>query len=91
MNYVWDPKKAKSNFKRHGVHFADAAGVFEDEQLLWREDVGEYGEDRFVAVGMDYLGRVLTVVFTYRGDDIRLISARKATKTERAQYEEGTF
>jgi len=47
------------------------------------------GEQRFVTVGMDALGRILIVVYTYRGEDIRLISARSATKSERMQYEEG--
>lgn len=87
MNYQWDPNKAASNLKKHGVEFADAVGVLEDESALWREDVGEYVEERFVAVGMDYLGRILVVVFTFRGDDIRIISARKATGKERRVYE----
>jgi hypothetical protein len=56
---------------------------------LWQEDDEEYGEERFIAVGKDYLGRVLTVVFTYRGENIRLISARKATKGEKKNYERG--
>jgi hypothetical protein len=56
---------------------------------LWQEDDEEYGEERFIAVGKDYLGRVLTVVFTYRGENIRLISARKATIGEKKNYERG--
>lgn len=90
MNYVWDPNKAANNLKKHGVHFADAVGVLGDELALCREDIGEYEEERFVAVGMDYLGRIVTIVFTYRGEDIRVISARKATKRERSEYEKGT-
>jgi uncharacterized DUF497 family protein len=61
----------------------------EDELALVREDVADYEEERFIAVGMDYLGRLLTIIFTYRGEDIRLISARKATKKERLAYESG--
>ncbi len=91
MNYVWDLQKAASNFEKHGIYFADAVGVFEDEQALSIEDITDYGEERFVSVGMDYLGRILTVVFTYRNDEIRIISARKATKKERLAYEEGTL
>jgi len=91
MNYTWDPRKAASNFEKHGVYFADAVGVLEDEQALSREDPADYEEERFVSVGMDYLGRIVTVVFTYRGDEIRIISARKATKKERAAYEKGIF
>ncbi len=89
MNYVWDPTKAESNLRKHGIRFADAVGVFEDEFALWQEDTAFHGEERFVAVGRDFPGRVLTVVFIYRGDDIRLISAREATRRERLQYEEG--
>ena len=89
MSYVWDPDKATNNLKKHGVEFADAVGVLEDELALVREDVADYEEERFIAVGMDYLGRLLTVSFTYRGEDIRLISARKATKKERLDYESG--
>ena len=90
LEYIWDHKKAISNLKKHGVDFADAVGVLEDEFVLWMEDESGHGEQRFVAVGRDFLGRVLTVVFTYRGADIRLISARKATKQEQAYYEEGS-
>jgi len=89
MSYVWDPDKAANNLKKHGVEFADAVGVLEDELALVREDIADYEEERFIAVGMDYLGRLLTVIFTYRSEDIRLISARKATKKERLDYESG--
>ncbi len=91
MNYTWDPQKAASNLEKHGIHFADAVGVFEDEQALSMEDLADYGDERFVSVGTDYLGRILTVVFTYRNDEIRIISARKATKKERLAYEKGTL
>ncbi len=88
MSYLWNPKKAASNVRKHGVRFADAVAVFEDESSLWLEDSRNYDEERFVAVGMDHLNRILTVVFTFRGDDIRLISARKATKREKADYQQ---
>lgn len=87
MSYEWDPHKAKSNYQKHGVHFADAVAVFEDEVALWQEDVGEYDEARFVIVAVDHLAQILTVVFTFRGDNIRLISARKATNHEKKTYE----
>lgn len=89
MSYIWDPVKAANNLKKHGIGFADAVGVLEDELALVREDVVDYEEERFITVGMDYLGRLVTVVFTYRGEDIRLISARKATSQERLDYETG--
>ncbi len=86
MDYEWDPHKAKANHRKHGIHFADAVAVFKDEHALWREDEGNYGEDRFVVAGTDYLDRIVTVVFTFRGDNIRIISARKATNQERKTY-----
>ena len=89
MDVVWDPEKARSNLKKHGVRFADAETVLFDPNALTREDMESEGEQRFVTVGMDALGRILVVVYTYRGEDIRLISARSATKRERMQYEEG--
>jgi len=82
-------RQSRQQLKKHGVEFVDAVGVLEDELALVREDVAAYQEERFIAVGMDYLGRLLTVVFTYRGEDIRIISARKATKNERLDYESG--
>lgn len=87
MNYQWDPRKAASNLEKHGVDVADAVGVFEDEWALTIKEEYVAGEQRFVTMGMDFLGRVLVLVYTYRNDDIRLISARTATKRERRAYE----
>jgi len=87
MSYEWDPHKADSNFDKHGVHFADAAGVFEDEYTLWQEDVRHHEENRYVVIGLDFLAQIVTVVFTFRGDTIRIISARPATNNERNTYE----
>ena len=86
MNYEWDPKKAKSNYKKHGVKFSDAVGIFEDENAITIEDEHE-SEDRFITLGRDFLRRILVVVYTFRGVIIRLISARKATALEKAEYE----
>jgi uncharacterized protein len=88
MGYQWDPKKASANQKKHNVDFADAVGVFEDPQALTIEDREAKEEQRWVTVGMDFLGRILTVVYTFRGESIRLISARKATKGEINYYEQ---
>jgi uncharacterized DUF497 family protein len=85
MSYEWDPNKAKANYKKHGVKFADAAGVFEDENAITIEDEKE---DRFITIGMDFLSRLLVVVYTFRDIVIRIISARKATARERKMYEE---
>ena len=87
MDYQWDPKKADLNKKKHGIDFADAVAVFEDEWALTIEHQVVKNEQRFATVGVDFLGRLVVVVYTYRGDDIRLISARPATRSERNVYE----
>ena len=87
MSYEWDPRKALLNLQKHGIDFADAVGVLEDNHVLWREDVDVHEEIRYIALGMDYLGRILVVIFTVRGENYRLISARRANKYERQTYE----
>ena len=87
MDYQWDPEKAASNLTKHGVDFADAVGVFEDEWALTIREEYVEDEQRFATLGTDFLERVLVVVYTYRGAEIRLISARKATRRERRVYE----
>lgn len=87
MNYKWDPNKARSNHKKHGVRFADAVGVFEDDNAISIQDEHEL-EDRYVMIGRDFLSRILVVVYTFRDIVIRIISARKATARERKMYEE---
>ena len=82
----WDRDKAEANRSKHGVDFADAATVLSDDLALTRRDEHP-NEERFVTLGMDALGRVLVVVFTWRDEEIRLISARRATPSERKQYE----
>ena len=89
MNVAWDPNKAKANLKKHGVHFSDAESVLFDPDALSCEDTDAEGEQRHVTIGRDALGRVLVVVYTYRGEDVRLISARRATRQERQAYESG--
>ena len=88
MQYQWDDKKAKSNRRKHGVEFADAVSVLADDFAITIED--DYpDEERFVTIGMDALGRILVVIYTWRGESIRIISARKAIPYERKQYDEG--
>ncbi len=87
MSYEWDPNKEKSNYKKHRVKFADAVGVFEDENAITIQDEHK-GEDRFITIGIDFLSRILVVVYTFRDIIIRIISARKATVCERKIYEE---
>jgi uncharacterized DUF497 family protein len=87
MSYEWGPNKAKSNFKKHGVKFSDAVGVFEDENAITIDDEHE-SEERFVTIGKDFLSRILVVIYTFRKLVIRIISARKATAREKKMYEE---
>ena len=84
----WDPAKARSNRKKHGVGFSEAAVALEDELALTIEDTSSRGEQRFVTLCCDPHERVIVVVFTLRGDTVRIISARKATGRERKAYEE---
>jgi len=88
MGYQWDPAKARANLRKHRLDFADAVGALEDPSAIMREDPHPT-EERFVNVGQDFLGRIIVVRWTMRGVDIRLISARPATRGERRQYEEG--
>ncbi len=82
--------KATANLKKHGVDFADAVGVFEDERAITIEDKDAEGEQVFVTIGLDFFMRNLVVIYTYRHlDTIRIISARKGTRKERKTYEEG--
>ena len=87
MGYQFDPAKAVSNFKKHGVSFADAEGVFHDPLALHRPDPDAEGEERAVALGIGTTGEVLVVVYTIRGEDFRPISARRATRKEIREYE----
>jgi uncharacterized DUF497 family protein len=87
-DFEWDPVKAQTNLKKHGVHFVLAATVLEDEYAITIED-DHPTEHRFITLGMDESGEILVVVYTYRGDTIRLISARKANSVERLTYEKG--
>ena len=71
----------------YGIELADAVSVFSDDLAITIPD-NRFDEDRFVTIGMDAFGRILVVVFTWRGEDIRLISARLTERRERKQYEE---
>ena len=87
VDYQWDRDKARVNLKKHGIDFADAVGVFADPLALTIEDSDTPEETRWLTLGTDFFGRMLVVVYTYRQEAIRLISARKATKKERECYE----
>jgi len=85
MGYSWDPNKARANFDKHKVDFADAVTALEDDSAVTIEDDNP-DEERYITIGRDALGRILVIVYTYRDEAIRLISARKATARERVQY-----
>jgi hypothetical protein len=82
MQVEWDPGKARLNVRKHGVAFADAVNALEDESALTVRDPFSGDEERLVTLGLDAFSRVLMVVFTWRGERVRLISARKASKRE---------
>jgi uncharacterized protein len=84
----WDHQKARMNLRKHGVFFADAVTALEDTRALTERDTSSEQEERWVTMGMDALGRILVVIYTWRGETVRLISARTATKRERRIYEE---
>jgi uncharacterized protein len=89
LRFEWDPQKAASNRRKHGVSFEEARSVFADENGLLIDDPDHSDEeDRFILLGVSSTARVLVVCHCYRGADdiIRIISARRATSSEREQY-----
>ena len=86
--FEWDDEKAQSNLKKHGVSFDEAATIFNDPRIatIFDPDHSE-DEERYISIGMSVIMRLLSVIHTFRKERIRLISARKATKTEKKNYE----
>jgi uncharacterized protein len=90
LGFEWDDEKAKANFKKHRVGFDEATTVFADACSITIPDLGQSAdEQRYVDIGNSDKGRLLVVVYTERGSNIRIISCRKATPPERTLYEEG--
>ena len=87
----FDPDKAASNERKHRVNFSDAEQALRDPLALTIDDPDSDDEPRFVAIGVDALGRILVVVYVVRGGNVRLISARKATSGEAGQYHAQTL
>jgi len=85
MKYEWDKQKRKANIRKHGFDFADTAKVFDGNTLTMLDDRKEYGEERFVTVGL-LKGVVVVIVHTEGEELIRIISMRKATKNEEINY-----
>jgi uncharacterized protein len=86
MEIEFDPAKARANLVKHRISFAHAEQALRDAGAITAEDPDALHEQRFVTLGLDSLGRVLVVVHTPRGDRVRLISARKASRGESRQY-----
>ncbi|MBU4316404.1 MAG: BrnT family toxin [Proteobacteria bacterium] len=84
--FEWDEPKAIDNKSKHGISFADTFAVFDDPNAVTIEDFRE-DEQRYVTIGMDAFGRILIVAYTWREENIRIISARKAVRYEVRQYE----
>jgi len=91
LTFEWDANKARMNLAKHGISFEEASTVFGDPRSLTIPDpVHSAVENRFVIIGASYRGKLLVVAHTERGGNIRIISARVASRRERRNYEEGT-
>lgn len=86
MQFEFDSVKAASNLKKQRISFSDAEAVFYDDRALTMEDPDAQGEQRFLTIDLDALGRVLVVCYTEREERMRIISARKAEKPEVKNY-----
>lgn len=87
MDFEWDPKKAEANLRKHSVEYVDTIIVFDDDRAITLID-DHPNEERYVTFGLDGYGRILGVSYEVRRNSVRIISARKATRRERAQYED---
>ena len=88
MSILFDPKKNAINLRKHKLSLVEGDGVLNDPFALTVEDTSSKDEQRFATIGMNTQGSLMIVVWTYRGDDIRLISVRRAEPKERRAYEE---
>jgi uncharacterized DUF497 family protein len=92
MDFEWDDAKAEANEGKHGVSFTEAMTVFADLLSLTGFDPDHsQDEDRYITMGLSVAGRLLLVSHTDRREKVRIISARKASRRERRDYEDGTF
>ncbi|HET6572309.1 MAG TPA: BrnT family toxin [Fimbriiglobus sp.] len=92
MEFEWDDAKAEANDRKHGIPFSEAMTVFADPLALtgYDPDHSDY-EDRYITMGLSATGRLLVLSHTDRGERVRIISAREATRSERKDYEDGNF
>lgn len=85
MEFEWDENKRLVNLRKHGIDFTDAVNVFDDDTVIIEDAQQNYGEQRWIAIGL-LTGRVVVVVYTECRETIRIISVRKATKNEEIIY-----
>ena len=91
LNFEWDADKARENYRKHRVSFEEGITVFGDPFSITIDDPDHSAdEQRYIDIGTSEKGRVLVVSYTERGGSIRIISCRRATRSERRRYEEGT-
>ena len=88
LTFEWDEAKDLSNQRKHGVSFEESKTVFGDPNSITISDEEHSEEDHYLDIGMSFRGRLLVVSYTERGASIRIISCRKATKSERKTYEQ---
>ena len=88
MAFEFDPDKSAENFRKHGIAFSEVEPAFYDYHAQTIEDPDAQGEQRFITLAMDGQGRLLVICFTERGENIRVISARKASPAEAKTYDE---
>jgi uncharacterized protein len=85
MSYEWDEQKRQVNVHKHGIDFVDIPDLFSGDVVILPDERFDYGEPRFIGIGI-LKNQVIVVAYTERGDNIRIISARKATKNEQIFY-----
>lgn len=85
MSYEWDEQKRLLNVKKHGIDFNDVPAIFDGDTVIIPDERFDYGENRFIVLGI-LKSMVVVVVYTERSENIRIISARKATKNEQIYY-----
>ena len=89
MASTFDPNKNTINLRKHGISLSEGDGVLNDSLAVTIEDISAEGEQRFATIGMNTFGALRVVVWTQRGNDIRIISVRQAESKERRTYERG--
>jgi uncharacterized DUF497 family protein len=85
VSYEWDERKRQANVRKHGIDFLDVPEIFDSDVVIIPDERFDYGESRFIGIGI-LKSQVIVVTYTERQNNIRIISARKATKNEQIYY-----